>query len=120
MMERRHAARRPPESFFRVPQIAHDVSVFPAAFLRARSAQVSRRRRSVVHCAQPAEQKGFVTRCARSPETTSPSETGSRHGRARPTPPTPVKEFNPFRDERRRTVVRVGRHSRNRWPIMRH
>jgi len=53
MMERRHAARWPPESFFRVPQIAHDVSVFPATFLRSRSAQIGRRRRTVVHRTQP-------------------------------------------------------------------
>lgn len=59
-MERRHAARRPPETLLRVPQIAHDVSVFPAALLRARSAQVSRRRRSVVHGAQPVEQNKTV------------------------------------------------------------
>lgn len=53
MMERRYAARWPPESFFRVPQIAHYVSVFPATFLRSRSAQVCRRRWTVVHRTQP-------------------------------------------------------------------
>lgn len=54
MMKALNGARRPPEAALGVPQIGHNITVLPAAFLRARTAQVAGRRRSIVNGAQSA------------------------------------------------------------------
>lgn len=52
VMEGGHAAVGPFEALLGVSKIAHDVSVLPAAFFRARSAEVTRRWRTIVNGAQ--------------------------------------------------------------------
>lgn len=109
-MERRHAARRPPETLFRVPQIAHDVSVFPAALLCARSAQISRRRRTVVHSAQPVGQK-----CCYSFHSFTGNDVDDGHWKRSHRPPLPpVKVSDPFRYVWCRPVFRIRRYIQNR------
>ena len=53
MVELLDGAVGPPESLGGVPQVAHDEAVLPATLPGARAAQVGRRRRTVVHSAQP-------------------------------------------------------------------
>lgn len=52
VMEGGHAAVGPFEALLGVTKIAHDVSVLPAALFRARSAEVTRRRRTIVNGTQ--------------------------------------------------------------------
>jgi hypothetical protein len=52
VVEAGYTARRPSESLFCVPQIAHDETVLPSALFSAGAAQVAGRRRSVVHGTQ--------------------------------------------------------------------
>lgn len=52
VVEAGYTARRPSESLFGVPEVAHDESVLPSALFGAWAAQVAGRRRSVVHGAQ--------------------------------------------------------------------
>ena len=60
MVELLDGAVGPPEALGRVPQVAHDEAVLPAALARARAAQVGRRRRPVVHGAEPARAEELV------------------------------------------------------------
>lgn len=52
VMELFHGAGRPSEAFFRVSEVAHDVTVFPATSPRPRTPQVGGGRGPVVHGAQ--------------------------------------------------------------------
>ena len=54
MVELLDGAVGPPEALGRVPQVAHDEAVLPAALARAGATQVGRRRGPVVHGAEPA------------------------------------------------------------------
>lgn len=51
-METLNGARRPPEPAFSVPQIGHDVAIFPATLFGARTTQVAGRRRTIVNGAK--------------------------------------------------------------------
>lgn len=59
MMEGGHAAVGPFEALLGVPQIAHDVSVFPAALLGTWSAQVAGRWWAVVNGTQSTIRRTF-------------------------------------------------------------
>lgn len=57
VMKRGHAAVGPLEALLRVPEVAHDVTVLPAALLRTGSTEVARGWRTVVNGAQSGENK---------------------------------------------------------------
>lgn len=61
MMEALNGARRPPKAALGVPQIGHNITVLPAAFLRAWAAQVAGRRRSIVNGAQSERWSNTIT-----------------------------------------------------------
>jgi hypothetical protein len=55
-MEALNATWRPSEATLRVSQVGHDVAILPSALLRSRSAQIARRWRSVMNCAESVEE----------------------------------------------------------------
>lgn len=79
-METGYATTGPFKTLLRVSKVAHYETVFPSAFLCSRSAQVARRRRSVVDGAQP-DRNGTERSSWR------------RVSRSRPPPPLPKRKW---------------------------
>lgn len=101
VMEAGNGAGRPAESSVRVSQVAHYVPVFPAAFFSSRTAEVRRRRATVVHRSQ--QMTDFVRRDDDSTESSRIFDDGHR-----------INLLEPFVDDARASDVREPCNRRTR------